>query len=82
MKNYECGKFYKKWNRKNKRIVPFFMETSGFKTPHFSITGSFGLKPPSVPKITTKWFAEGGIMTSPTIFGEMEINFWVVVKQG
>ena len=55
---------------KIKGLFHFSWKLPDLKTPHFSITGSFGLKPPSVPKITTKWFAEGGIMTSPTIFGE------------
>ena len=39
------------------------------KLPHFSIKGSFSLKPPSVPTLGIDWYAKGGIMTEPTIFG-------------
>lgn len=39
------------------------------KLPHFSISGSFSLTPPSIPKIGVEWYKEGGILTGPTIFG-------------
>lgn len=39
------------------------------KLPHFSLKGEFSLKPPSVPKLSVDWYADGGIMTTPTIFG-------------
>jgi len=38
------------------------------KMPHFSITGSFSLDPPSVPKLAIEWYKDGGIFTKPTIF--------------
>ena len=39
------------------------------KLPHFSIAGKLSLNPPSVPKLKIDWYKDGGIMTSPTIFG-------------
>ena len=37
--------------------------------PSFSIKGKFSLVPPSVPKLSVKWNAEGAILNRPTIFG-------------
>lgn len=37
--------------------------------PHFSISGKFSLKPPSVPHINVDWRAKGAVFTEPTIFG-------------
>lgn len=39
------------------------------KLPHFSISGKFSLNPISVPSIGVQWYAKGGIMASPTMFG-------------
>ena len=39
------------------------------KLPHFSISGSFSLNPPSIPSFGIDWYKEGGIMTEPTLFG-------------
>src|SRR5699024_2630419 len=39
------------------------------KLPHFSLSGKFSLMPPSVPKVGINWYAKGGIMDRPTIFG-------------
>lgn len=41
------------------------------KLPHFEISGSFSLNPPSVPSIGISWYAKGGILEAPTIFGAM-----------
>ena len=55
------------------KISGFFsglkLQFPSIKLPHFSITGSFSLSPPSVPRLSIQWYKEGGIMTSPTIFG-------------
>lgn len=39
------------------------------KLPHFNINGEFSLNPPSIPHFSVDWYAKGGIMTEPTVFG-------------
>lgn len=56
-----------------KGIFNFKWELPKLKLPHFSITGSFSLDPPSVPKLGIDWYrkamSDGMILNSPTIFG-------------
>jgi len=56
-----------------KGIFDFKWELPKIKLPHFSITGSFSLDPPSMPKLGVEWYrkamSDGMILTSPTIFG-------------
>lgn len=40
------------------------------KLPHFKISGSFDLIKGKLPKLDVDWFANGGILTKPTIFGQ------------
>lgn len=54
------------------RIRGFFnfkWELPKLKLPHFNITGSFSLDPPSVPHFGIDWYAKGGILQQPTVFG-------------
>ena len=39
------------------------------KLPHFGISGNFSLNPPSIPHFSVDWYAKGGVLTKPTIFG-------------
>lgn len=39
------------------------------KLPHFELSGKFSLAPPEVPSFGIKWYREGGLLTSPTLFG-------------
>ncbi len=54
---------------KIKGFFNFSWELPKIKLPHFGITGEFSLNPPSIPKLSVDWYADGGVMTSPTIFG-------------
>ena len=45
------------------------LELPHIKLPHFRVSGTLSISPPSVPHLSIDWYKQGGIMTSPTIFG-------------
>lgn len=54
---------------KIKGFFNFEWSLPSIKLPHFSISGSFSLNPPSIPSFGVEWYRTGGIMTNPTVFG-------------
>lgn len=59
------------------KVKDFFsnckLKLPDIKLPHFSISGEFSLKPPSVPHLSVDWYAKAMnnamVLRSPTIFG-------------
>lgn len=57
--------------KRAKEALNFHWSLPKLKLPHFSITGKFSLNPPSVPKLTVKWYKDAyqraAYYTSPTV---------------
>lgn len=55
------------------RVKGFFsglkIELPHIKLPHFSIEGSFSLKPPSVPHLGVSWYKTGGVFNQASVIG-------------
>jgi len=67
---------------KIKGFLDFKWSLPKLKLPHFSATGKFSLNPLSIPKFGVEWYKNGGIMTSPTIFGANGSNLMVGGEAG
>ena len=55
---------------KIKSILSGSISFPHFKIPHFKLSGSFSLFPPSVPHISVDWYKQGGIFANgPQVIG-------------
>lgn len=64
-----AGNFVRSGIEKIKSLFNITFPTPKVKMPHVSVTGSFSLDPPSIPKFGIEWYKDGGILNGPTIFG-------------
>ena len=70
----EAGNAVKAGIEKIRSFFDITFPVPKIKMPHISASGSFSLKPLSVPKFSIKWNKEGGILNGATIFGAMGGN--------
>ena len=54
---------------KMKSFFNFSWSLPKLKLPHISISGSFSLSPPSVPKFGISWYEQGGLFNKPSVIG-------------
>ena len=57
-----------------KNMFNITFPTPKIKLPRISISGSFSLNPPSVPKFGISWYSKGAIFKKPTVLGGIGVG--------
>lgn len=57
-----------------KNMFNITFPTPKIKLPRISISGSFSLNPPSVPKFGISWYSKGAIFKRPTVLGGIGVG--------
>jgi hypothetical protein len=57
-----------------KNMFNITFPTPKIKLPRISVSGSFSLNPPSVPKFGISWYSKGAIFKRPTVLGGMGVG--------
>ncbi len=65
-----------------KNFFNFSWSLPSIKLPHFSMSGSFGINPPSVPSFGVNWYKTGGVFTKPVLAGFGDVNEAIVPFSG
>ena len=52
-----------------KSTMNFQWSLPHLKVPHVNVSGGFNLEPPSAPKFSVDWYAEGGVFNKPSVIG-------------
>lgn len=60
----------KDWFQKIKDVLSGTLSFPNIKMPHFSVSGNFSLNPVKFPTFNVDWYAKGGVLTKPTVFGQ------------
>ncbi len=67
-----CQQMYSSYDQTVQQIQKQKWKIPKPKIPEFSLTGKFSLDPPSVPTLSVRWNAKGGIFAQPMVLPAMD----------